>query len=423
MLGACVSQKEPQDIWVARVGDTPVTLAEFRDRVAYSPFSPNMKAETIAQTVLQALIAEKMLSACETCVTDTSIAPFVERRRKEAVIETFWRRQIADSITITDKALWQLYLRKNRQRDVTMLRAASREEARQLAGVWQSRPELLRHRMIRDTLRYSGEWPVLEDTVFNAPLKQLTGPIRVGGVYMLFRVEQEWPRYILSRSDFEQRKHSLAKTLRRIRMEQHFEAYLRRVHKNPPYTLNKEVFKRMTRYLENKLGAVSGAKLRRQMERLNAGDVPQFNQTVLTFEKGPAWKVRDFVKELAVSPYPLSRENPGAFRHSLMLAARRLADDEMMYRDAVARGYDKDRYVSRQTAMWRDAYRALSVRAHLPADSLRRQAWIDSLEKRYPVQINTAVLDTVTLTPTRMMVMKKHFPGQTIVPPLLSAPN
>ena len=421
VLLSCNERKTPRLPAVASVGNYLITVDEFRERAEFSPFNPSMTDSIIKHNVLQALIAEKMLSQCTTCIKDSVPVGLIERRYKEAVIETFWRRQFADSIRLSDEALWRMYLRMNRQRDVQLLPAASREEAQQLAGVWKSNPALLSHRLRRDTVKYSGELPELEDTLFTAPVKQVMGPLKIGRRFYLFRVEQEWPLYIVSRQDFEQKKRSIAKLVKRARMRNLFSRYMRRVHRKAPYQLNKKRFKTMTRYLENRLLGKSALSVRRQLENTWGEGDTLLHQSLITFEEGGTWSVGAFIRRLSSAPYPIGTDNPAAFRRSIILAARRMADDEILFRDAVKRGYDKDAYVRWQTDMWRSAYRARMAQRMLPADAQKRAQLTDSLSRIFPIHIYKHVLDTVTIHPTRMMVLKRHFPGQTVVPPLLSA--
>ncbi len=416
LLGSC--RREQSLPVVARVGDYNITAAEFRDRANYSPIPSPENVNAYKQQILQALIAEKMISQYK---PDSAPMPalFAARREKEAVIETFWKREIESRITVDDDRLWRLYLKMNRQRDIEILSAANATEAEQLTRAWVGNPQSVRHRLQRDTLQYSGELPVLEDTLFSAPVGKITGPVKAGRRYISFRVHQEWPLYIVSRGDFLQKRKSILKSWRRMQKEKLFARYLKDHFPQQPYRLEREVFRRMTELLQRELLDGAEKKVRERMASVLESDGTLMRETVISFDEGEPWTVAALVRALVAAPYPLSYKSEGVFRLSLIKAVRRLLDDELIYRQAVAKGYGEAPYVLWQKAMWHSAYRAQKNGRLLPENAEKRRAILDSLEKKLPVKIYHSVLDTLQINPTRMMVLKRHFPGQTIVPPLL----
>ncbi len=403
---------------VAQVGNYNITAAELRDRANYSPLFSGENLQKYKQNILQALIAEKMISQYNH-TPDPLPELFAARREKEAVIETFWKKEIESHISVDDEQLWRLYLKMNRQRDIEILSAANATEATQLTRAWRENPQSVRHRLQRDTLQYSGDLPVLEDTLFSAPPGRITGPLKAGRRYISFRVRQEWPLYIVSRGDFLQKRKSLLKSWRRMQKEKRFARYLKDHFPQKPYRLNRDVFRRMTAFLQKNLSGGNEKKIREKMVSMMKNNEALMHETVISFDDGEPWTVALFLKELAAGPYPLNYKNKGAFRFSLIKAARRLMDDELIYRQAIAKGYGQASYVLWQKDMWRSAYRAQKNRSRLPQNTEKRRAVLDSLEKEFPVKIFHTVLDTLQINPTHMMVLKRHFPGQTIVPPLL----
>ena len=412
--------KQPGEAVVARVGDYALTAAEFRDRANYSPLPAGRNAQSYKNEVLQALIAEKMLGALKDDNHNEAIQLFSRRREKEAVIESFWRGEIESKIKADDNKLWQLYLKMNRQRDVEILSGANETEAQMLTRAWIENPQSIRHRLQRDTLQYSGELPALEDTLFSAARERIIGPLKAGRRYISFRVKNEWPLYIVSREDFQQKRKSLLKSWRRLQKEKRFARYLKERFPQKPYRLNKDVFRRMTTFfLEETLGG-DDQRPRKKLTVLMNGDRELLREEVIAFNEGEPWTVATLLRELLAAPYPLSYKSESAFKFSLIKTARRLLDDELIYREALARGYGNTPYVHWQKAMWQSAYRAQNNRRLLPRDARKRTVFLDSLQNRIPVTIYHNVLDTLRINPTRMMVLKKHFPGQTIVPPLFT---
>ena len=407
---------------VARVGEYTITAAEFRDRANYSPLPASASLEQYKQNVLQALIAEKMISQYNP--KPASLADrFAARREKEAVIETFWKKEIESHIKTDDEQLWQLYLKKNRQRDVEVLSAANETEAQMLTRAWIENPQSVRHRLQRDTLQYSGELPVLEDTLFSAPMGKRIGPLKFGRRYITFRVRQEWPLYIVSRGDFLQKRKSLLKSWRRLQKEKLFARYIKEHFPRQPYRLDKEVFRRMTSFLVKELFSAGEKRVQEKMTAMLESRRELMGETVISFDNGQAWTVALLLRELLTGPYPLSYKSEGAFKFSLIKTVRRLLDDELIYRQAVSKGYERAPYVLWQKAMWQSAYRAQKNKKLLSGNMKKNRAVLDSLEKEIPIKIYHNVLDTLRINPTRMMVLKKHFPGQTIVPPLFTVGN
>jgi len=65
--------------------------------------------------------------------------------------------------------------------------------------------------------------------------------------------------------------------------------------------------------------------------------------------------------------------------------------------------------------MWRDFYKAQKI-ASAKRYSKTLQQTLDSLKINSAIHIKWQTIDTLTLNPSNIMVLKTHFPGQTIVP-------
>jgi len=106
------------------------------------------------------------------------------------------------------------------------------------------------------------------------------------------------------------------------------------------------------------------------------------------------------------------------FINSLLPAARRTIDDELLYRYAREQGYDRTEQVLFQAGLWQDFYTAKDFADNF-SSAAELEVELKRLGKSMTIEINWAVFDTLKITPGDMVVLKTHFPGQTITPPFL----
>lgn len=164
------------------------------------------------------------------------------------------------------------------------------------------------------------------------------------------------------------------------------------------------------------------------------------NETLVTFDGGAQWTIKEFLRRLSVGMYHLDFSNPKKFRLSLREAIITMIEHEYVYQNAVDEGLHKSSSVTAEMAMWRESIAAQMFVQKLlshdsqPQDEQETQNLSDeqlrlltdkllALSKAYGIEINLKTLRELQVTNAGLLVLKKHFPGRMVVPPSLPLEN
>ncbi len=440
LIFSCQKKEKPPVL--AKVDGKEISLEEFKLAYQFNPFLGRVQNPDSAKWfLLKSLIAEKLI-ALSGPADDQKIQDLLEAYRREATIEVFWKKVIEPRVTITDSELRQAYLRSKVKKVVQYLLFTDQNEARQayqLIRQGMSFEQLAQLRgfdeqsILSDTLTFSGQLPNIEEQVFKMKVGEVSPPVKEGLYYFVLKVIGEQRDIFTSEEDFNYQKNSLRKKLKRQKMQKAMEQFLTQNLPQTPYQLSKEKVKQLLKIIEKRI--FEDRKFSKNNEGLNSdlSFLPDeltddlLNQPLVDFYFGEQWTVKELLKRLSVSSYPLRFDSRGLFRKSFLLALKNILDDQVILHEAQQRNLHNSDYVKQQVAIWRDYLLFKKGLANiLKGKSLYNPQpiyeYLNKKTPKYVIKINKTMLDTVRLFKTDMAVLKQHFPGRLAVPvvPLLT---
>jgi hypothetical protein len=400
------------------VGDREISISEFKDRLNFNPVIDKLSAQKYKEKILSSIIAEALLSRLQKIDQPEIVLLMSEQKHREAVIENLWNEVIFKDIVINDSLLWNFYKNTNKERKIDFAVFKDFPRAKNFKSAWEENNPQAKKIIQKDTLSFTGNIHVLENDVFNTKLLNIAGPIKIGRKYLVYKPIKEWQKGVLSKENFAQNIKSIKKQYLKYSKQKHFNAYVKKSFKKQNYVLNKGVFKEFTQYLEKQVLGKPGLTVSNK-ELMGLPNDDKINELtkkqIVRFANDQNWTVGDLLKRLVTAPYPLNYSSNDAFRYSMIRATKRILDDELLFFKGLENGLDKSVYVKQQSDMWNDFYKAQFNGTELQSAKVLKIT-LDRLQSVIPIKIFKETLDTLTYEKSDMMVLKTHFPGQTIVP-------
>ncbi len=414
----CCRQPNQQENLVAIVGDREISISEFKDRLNFNPVIDKLSAQKYKEKILSSIIAEALLSRLQKIDQPEIVSLMSEQKHREAVIENLWEEVVFKDIVVNDSLLWGFYKKTNKVREIDFAVFNDSLMAKSFKSAWQENNPQVEKIIRKDTISFTGNIAILENNVFNTNLLNITGPIKIGRKFFVYKPLKEWKKGVLNKEFFLENIKSIKKQYLKYSKQKHFNDYVKKSFKKQNYVLNKGVFKEFTQYLEKQVMGKPGLTVSNKelMVLTNGDEINKLaKKQIVRFANKQNWFVTDLLKRLATAPYPLNYSSNDAFRYSMIRATKRILDDELLYYKGLENGLDKNLYVKRQSDMWKDFYRAQFNGVELQTVKTLKKT-LDSLQNVVPIKIYQETLDTLTFKKSDMMVLKTHFPGQTIVP-------
>jgi len=435
------SQKNQSSV-VASVGDKKITLSEFRDMYQFNPSLAGIKSDVAAKRLLlQSLIAEKLLATAAVThglADQPKTKAWFEEFKREALIEKLWQDSIFSKIQISQNELLEAYRQSKQKRVVQYFLYDDSTQAAldysRLRGA-MTFTELARLKgfslktIPQDTILSDTRLPSIRPQVYRMKINEVSSPIKEGRYYFILKLTNILTNVFQSQDDFEQQQSKLAKTIRLRKSARKFAEYKQRHFKTAPYTLDKEIFKKMVRAMDSYLfssGRVKpkGNRLGIDLEK-NASLGNMAQEAVVHFNDGRVWTVKELLRRAEVAPYPIEFKARGEFRLSILAAVKHVLDDEALAQEALRLGLGKTAYVRNQRQMWSDyllyELEKSKISQKKKTAAAKSKAFLrelSALVKQHDIHINHAILDTLSVSRANMFVFKTHFPERTIVPAL-----
>ncbi len=369
-LIACTS-KIDKDTTIAEIGDLSISASEFEQHYLYNPFLTKYKTSAAAKNeILADLISQKLLAQANTS-PNKIISDYTDQLHREAIIEQFWDEQISAQISITEAEIYDLYNRSNIQKNIRYFvfeepgaandaykYISENNSFEKFAGLIGLNPT----EIPKDTIVAGKSIPKLEDTVYAQQIGETSRPVKIGSKYFIINLQSEQKNMLPDRNDFLQQYSRLEKTLRSRKKEESYINFIKEKYPQPPYQLDRDVFKKMTLHIESQIDFSTVKNSRQPKNDLSGFEIKLDDlesMSIIEFNDGQIWSVALLGQRLRVSPYPVSLRSPGAFRKSIIAATKNILDDEILVREGMQKNMDNRTYVINQTTMWKDHLYAL----------------------------------------------------------------
>lgn len=352
-------KKEPEEPVVAVVGNRTISLTSFQR--GYLPVilygdkfdSPETRVQT-----LDYLIGDKLLAQeAEKIHLDT--LPILKHVRRvaehKAMARHLYDEWVREKISApTEEELRQAFERSNKQLFVRHLFAPSAEAADSLYALLESGRmtfEEIASRIYSDSLLATNggalgwlEWgdldENLEDVAYEAPVGSFTRPVHSQYGWHILRVDDYKRQMIVSEDDFQQKKTFLKNRIYERReavvskqvMNEFMEAQDVRFDREITRPVFNAIIARRssdeTLAPEEQMGSPE-----REFATLEDELLPYLDQMLVTFA-GEGWTVREFLDRLP----EMDRRH---FHGNLYVGLANMIRDELLGREAKARGYDQ----------------------------------------------------------------------------------
>lgn len=435
-------EKKQDAVKVSQVNDLIISLEAFRDACRFNPHLSQIRnAELAKQRMLFTMIGEKLIADAgyaRGLDSDDYIKAQSAQFEREAMIEKLWQDKILSQISVSEQELKSAYFAAQKSYAVQYLLF---EDQAQAAQSYRQLDEGLRFEDLArlqgysqnsipvDTIGFESNLPNIERTLQGMQPNEISAPVKEGRFWFILKLTGKQEKFS-SRQDFENEKRSIRKMLRKIKATERFAEYVDKNLAGQVFNLDKEIFTQVVKTLDARLfeQGLTPAKGNETRFELMIEDQQLLNKPVVRFSDGTEWTVRQLLQRLAVSPYPVNIHDRGGLRMNMISATRHILDDELLVRHCIELGLDETAYVRQQKSMWQDyliykkQLKAL-LKPDRNAEANNAKTAIESLEeyliektKTADIKIYSAVLDTMTVDKTDMVVMKTHFPRRTVAP-------
>ncbi|MBN1780344.1 hypothetical protein JW948_04405 [bacterium] len=466
----CAKKEKGGEI-LAVVGDRKITADEFMRRAEFTvrPAYCRQNSGTDKTIILNSLIAEK-LAAFESgednaLARNPSFKAYIRGRKEQMMRNVLFGRIAADKIRPDTSELNTRYRMAGREYHVAyctiggdLVRFAEEQETISGAGLFDAvyrKAGGLGPPPERTVSWESEENPAVHRALFSEVLvrDQVIGPVQVDEEQFLMLKVLGWvDRPAVTDSGVRQRNDDVVEAWEREKAEAVWDNYVYDLMKNKRLDFDPDMFGKMAALFrpmvmrprpnalpfmnQNKLPEMQQAvidSVRREMNKQEFEGGPFF-----TFD-GKTWTVADFLEIYASHPlvFRKSKFSESEFPEQFKFAVADLMRDQIINREAYAKGIDRLPSVQAYEHMWQDAlmakyqqYMYLQSRNTAmpsanasPADIERilddyLNPYTDSLFVQYSdrIRINMPVFESIRLTRIDMVALNRNVPYPETVP-------
>jgi len=429
---------------LAEVGKLYITVNEYKAAFEFNPYLEKVPTLSEAKKyLLSAMIAEKIF-AQEVKAVPADVQQMIRQHWREAMIEAFWQEEILNKISVSKKELRQAYKNSKRKIIVQYLVFNSPEAAIQQQKRLNRGIDFVRLAELNgfypsaipvDTILFCGKIPNIQKEAFRLKEGQVSSLIKEGNRYFLLRKIDEIKNVFRSEDDFKRSATHLKKLIKSRAGQQAFKTYFKTQLKSRGYQVNGAAFRKMVGLAEKRLFSEGLDTPGREksfgkfLEEKNK-NVGETGFDVVSFAKHGVWTAKKLLQRIGLASYPVDLTTKGAFRQSMIFAAKHVLDDQIIINEAKRLSLDKSAYVHEQSRIWEGHLKALTgIRDILRAkktsanDADQIQKWLLGKQEQYPVKIDYSMLDSLQLVRTNVFALKQQFPGRSAVPLIQPLPK
>lgn len=372
VISYCTPKKVLDDQTALIVLDKNISVNDFRIQYELDPTFPSYKtgtaglmefAEKTAARILAAELAEK-----EGVFEEAAAQYALDYRRKIAAVRSFYKAQISKKIVISEDELQAAFLAMSARVQLKQLYTPDEHEAQQLYSELRRGAlfDSLAERVFKGVER-EGKSPAdlglvswseldqsLENTAFSLKPGEFSQPLHSRWGYHILYVTARHELFVPSGDEFERRKQTLHKLIKRKKEEKAAAAYLKEYLSPLDIKLKNNVFLKMSSALNiesEKAGPKSEVLLNdqeqpsisnAQIEYLEQLFREELSEPFLT-SRAETWSVQKFLDILKRVPF---------YKRPKIVSLKRFKDDigiviqnEFLYQRAVEQGHQKNAFV------------------------------------------------------------------------------
>lgn len=378
VLGSVIAQSD--DDAVAKAGYKKITRSEFIERFEMTPqLRKDLKNNTSAAKLefIYTLLAEKLwaLEAVDKGLDTTEVIKTVTSSFEKIFLrDAFYRREIKDKVTVSDKELIQGLARYAVKLKVNFIFSTDQKEIRNLY-------KLLKQGIPFDTVMSTGpefnEQPEpidvtfgqmqtdIEDSLYHLKIGEFTQPLYTSEGWYIFRVVNRIKSAFTSQDEKEQAHNNVEKLIKKRKETDVYREFYNKFFKKKKVDIDAQLFNSLSARLSDIFTERKKAYNIKDdspvfIEAKDANTLEtEFNDSLslpfIKFNVEPM-TIKDFIRLLIFDGFNSQVVDFDRLRKILSIKIGNVIEQELVSREAVLRGYKELPEVKNETAMWRDNY-------------------------------------------------------------------
>ena len=414
---------------VATVGGEPIYARDFVLNYELG-FAQLYGSDNTRLVYLNRMIDEKLLALegrRRGLMNHEGVKQSIQDLKDELLVERVFQRYVNDSVRITTQDIATAMQENQTSFRLRYVPARSLREANLLReeslrrGLPATIREFVSSQEGRNLSPFDFESPHIRKTdlhpdlmaaIVDLPVDEISKPVSYGGQFLLLQVIDIRREPVAPDSDARASfEHVVFNRKAKVRARDFIDSMMKpldvRLKPASYKTLREEIWQLYRRQPPqgNLLNAlIAGAASEKR-------DLNSMLDDVLITTSDGEWTVREFLAAFPVRRYPLRNEPREAFDNDLYDAIGLTLRDHYFVQRAYEEGLDQDQALRHELDLWTDKWVYRGMLEELSADMNAVKEMVLKLRDRYFVEVNHAVLDTLTLSPPNhsgLTVLKGH---------------
>jgi hypothetical protein len=476
MLISCSKTEKSQndEIILARVGETSISLDEFMRRTEYTirPAYCNGSNNIHKKIILNSLIAEKMMALEAGKMNDLDQSKqfqlYLQGRQEQAMREWLLHEEGFEKVQLKDSEIQKVFNVAGRKYNVQYYTIPDNNVAKMAKEKIEKNE--LGFEEVHDQLwpdeeipQRTVEWKTYEnkkiiDALFYDQVtdNSVIGPLKIGeNDHIVIKVTGWTDELAISDNDRKDRWNQVKETLKKNKALEIYDKFVVSIMEGKRLDFDAGTFNKVVNLIgplyvrssQEKRDLYLDAVFNRkgedpEMNQLSEGIEGLLDEPLLRIE-GEVWSVGKFKEEILKHPLVFRKNLPDdtKFAEQFRLAIVDMIRDKYLAEEAYKRGYQDVSLVKRYTQMWHDALIAqhqknlyLQTIPNLP-DSMNTvvlleeylNPYVTQLQKKYSdqIKVNVEAFNNIQLARLDMIVMQTNVPFPIMVPsfPQLTTKN
>lgn len=367
--------------YVARVGSKVISDSEFLERYEFTPgFKRHIKQMDDSNKLefLFTLIAEKLFALeAKTLKLDTAEVIQFSRKAFERMFvrDKLFQEEIRNKISVTDNELIEATIKNNSRLYVNFLFSQDKAEIDQLYNYLKE--EISFDSILIESPEYEEQnEPIevlfgqmeetIEDSLFRMKVGEFTKPILTPDGWYIFKLVNKSQNLFLTDKDKENAKKTIARIVENRKLIKRQKEYYVEYFREKKVDVDAKLFE----VLAQKISSVIEYKRNNftyqpnQPTYLDASDVIKIENEIgdenltkpfIKFQDLPI-TLKEFIRLLAFDGFNSKEYKINYIRASLDFQTKRFIEQELFYREALKRGYNKLPEIQNEIERWTDNY-------------------------------------------------------------------
>jgi parvulin-like peptidyl-prolyl isomerase len=367
--------------YVAKVGSLEISDEEFLKRYEFTPaFNRQIKSNTESKKIefFFTLVAEKLwaLEAMDQKLDTTEVIKFITKSfEKMFVRDQLFKSEVKDKIVITDQDLISGLNKKSIKLYVNFLFSEDYDEINSLYNLLnQGIPfdSILAESPEKDEqinpieIVFGQMEESIEDLLYNLKINEYTKPVLTADGWYIFKVANRSEQMIISEVDKDEELKLIKKTIEARRLIERQKEFYADFFKDKKVDVDPEIFEDIAQSIslsfalkKKSLGIADNELINLDVDDIGKMELKfgkeKLNKVFIKFSDNPIL-TKDYLNMLLFDGFNSKEYKINYIRASLDERVRKDIEKELLYREGLKRGYDKNLEVKNEVEIWRANY-------------------------------------------------------------------